>query len=63
MDEGFPIKFFANKASKGSETLHFYLFDLILKLIYLLWYLMSKFPEFYGFWEFPTDQNSVPKNS
>ena len=24
---------------------------------------MSKFPDFYGFWEFPTDQNSVPKNS
>ena len=42
MDEEFPIKFFANQASKASETLHFCLFDLVLRLILLLWYHMSK---------------------
>ena len=55
----FPIQFFAYKAPKASETHHF----CVLKLTYLSWHLMSKFPDFYGFWEFPTDQNYIPKNS
>ena len=43
-----------------SETLHFCLFDLALMLISLLYWMISNIPDFCGFWDIPTNQNSVP---
>ena len=37
--------------------------DLVLKRLYLHNLMISNFPDFYVFWDIPTDQNFVPKNT